>query len=169
MTEIINRCELVVAEFNKFSEDLVYLGRPISDNRLEVFESQIDFILPFDFKYLLKKHNGFSLNGTEVYGIDESLRGASIDHIYRSEHSSLMATWMPVNYLPFSPDGRGNHYCLVLTTNSKITCSIAFWQHDVSYKSSDDIEICNDSFIDCVKEVMIDWTLKDYNYDGTEK
>ncbi|TSJ43799.1 SMI1/KNR4 family protein [Mucilaginibacter corticis] len=169
MTDIINDCEIVIAELKKFNDDMLYLGPAIMDDRLEDLEKQIGFTLPSDFKYIFKKHNGFSLDGTEVYGLDKSLRESSIDNVYTSEHSSLMATWMPTNFLPFSPDGFGNHYCLVLSKVENNSYQIAFWQHDVSYESSDDIEICNDSFIDWINEVMIDWTLEDYNYDGTGK
>ncbi len=169
MIEIINKCDWIIDELNKFSQDLIYLGPIISDERLEAFENQIELTLPLDFKYLLKRYNGFSLDGTEVYGLDTKLKGSSLDSVYISEHSSLMATNMPLNLLPFSPDGFGNHYCLILSQDNKYICPVAFWQHDFNYKSYDDIEICNDSFIDWIKEVMIVWTLGEYNYDGTKK
>lgn len=148
---------------------MVYLGPSIADSRLDLLEKQIGFRLPADFKYLLKKHNGFSLAGTQVYGLDAAFRALSLDQVYSDEHSSLMATWMPVNYLPFSPDGAGNHYCLVLSKETKKNCPVAFWQYDAKYDSYNSIEICNASFTDWVEEVMIQWTLDCYNYDGSEK
>jgi hypothetical protein len=32
-----------------------------------------------------------------------------------------------------------------------------------------EVETCNQSFTEWIDEVMIEWTLEEYNYDGTEK
>jgi len=168
MIKLIYECDKLLAELSKFSQDMLYLGESINDKRLELFEKQIGFELPFDFKYIITKHNGFSLDGTEVYGIDKKLRGSSLDEVYNSEHVDA-DNKMPVGFLPFSPDGYGNHYCLDLLASNEGVCSIVFWQHDCDYESNYEVERCNDSFINWIKEVMIEWTLEDYNYDGSEK
>jgi len=165
--DITEECNIVLDELSKFSPDLFYLGLPINDARLELFEKQLHLELPSDFKYLLKKHNGFSLDGTEVYGLDEAFRGSSLDTVYHFEHFDV-GNPMPGAFFPFSPDGFGNHYCLDLSQLKEERCPVVFWQHDADYESYD-VETCNESFISWVKEVMIDWTLEDYNYDGTEK
>jgi hypothetical protein len=168
MTEIIEKCESIISELSKFSDDLLSLGLPILDYRLEAFEKKVGFFLPFDFKYLLTKHNGFALSGIEVYGIDKVLRESSLDEIYHFEHY-LAGNAMPVNYLPFSPDGFGNHYCLDLSKIVDGISPVVFWQHDYFYEDIEEVEVCNNSFTDWINEVMIGWTLEDYNYDGTEK
>ncbi|MDO3627113.1 SMI1/KNR4 family protein [Mucilaginibacter sp. BT774] len=168
MIKLIYECDKLIAEFSKFSRDMLYLGPAINDNRMELFEKEIGFELPFDFKYIMTKHNGLSLDGTEVYGIDKKLRGSSLDEIYNSEHVDA-DNKMQVGFLPFSPDGYGNHYCLDLLASKEGICPIVFWQHDCNYENNDEVERCNDSFINWVKEVMIEWTLEDYNYDGSEK
>jgi cell wall assembly regulator SMI1 len=168
MTDRIEKCELVLTELSKFDDDSLHLGPPILDNRLEAFERQIGLLLPFDFKYLLKKHNGIGLSGTEVYGIDKELRGSSLDEVYHFEHD-LVDNEMPVHYLPFSPDGFGNHYCLDLSKIVNGVSPVIFWQHDYFYKNLAEVEVCNNSFTEWMDEVMIGWTLDDYNYDGTEK
>ena len=155
-------------ELLKFSYSMLTLGKPIADNRIEDFENRIEYNFPEDFKYLIKKHNGFTLNGTEVYGIEKEFKGSSLDKIYDFEHYEVDNP-MPKYFLPFSPDGSGNHYCLDLSRIENEICPIVFWQHDCIYENLTEIEICNLSFIEWVKEVMIDWTLEDYNYDGTEK
>ncbi len=48
-------------------------------------------------------------------------------------------------------------------------CPVVFWQHDFIYRNTGEAEECNDSFINWIKEVMIEWTLEEYNYDGTGK
>lgn len=166
--DILKKCDLIIDELNKFASNLTAFGDPILDDRLIAFENKISYLLPGDFKYLLTQFNGFSLYGTEVYGIDESLRGSSLDKVYDFEHSANYYKEMPDYLVPFSPDGRGNHYCLVLS-KSTLSYPIAFWQHDLPYQSFDEVEICNNSFVEWVEEVMIRWTLEDYNYDGTEK
>lgn len=168
MKTIFKQCDLVIKELSRFSAEILFLGNNICDERLEQFESEIKFDLPEDFKYILKKHNGFSLSGTQVYGLDKEFRGASINEIYRFEHHEV-DNKMPSYILPFSPDGRGNHYCLNLSKNNNGICPVIFWQWDLKNILIDQREECNDNFISWVKEVMIEWTLEDYNYDGSEK
>ena len=76
---------------------------------------------------------------------------------------------MPTYFLPFSPDSFGNHYCIDLSTNNDDTCPIIFWQHDFDYENFTQVETCNLNFTDWVNEVLIEWTLENNNYDGTEK
>ena len=158
----------VLNELYKFSDDLIELGPPITDNRLIVFEAKIGFLLPDDFRFIISRHNGISLAGTEVFGLDKSLRGSSIDEVYDFEHKNANPE-MPNAFLPFSPDGRGNHYCLDLSTMENERCKVVFWQHDFEYETLDQVEICNTDFFDWLKQVMIDWNLEDYNYDGSSR
>jgi cell wall assembly regulator SMI1 len=168
MEEILESCEKTILELNKFAKEICFLGEPIKDNRLDVFEKRTGFKLPLDFKYLISRFNGFSLNGTEVYGIDISLKESSFDNVYEFEHFKSKFK-MPLHLIPFSPDGRGNHYCLDLSGLNNGICNIKFWQSDFNYNNFDEIENCNTSFLDWVDEVMISWTLEDLNYDGSEK
>lgn len=166
--EIDKKCELTLHELYKFDGKILDLGPKIFDSRLEKLEEMINNILPEDFKYILKKHNGIDLAGTEIYGLSPELKGNSIDEIYKFEHSEVENP-MPEYFLPFSPDGQGNHYCLDLSKLENNICPIVFWQWDVEYESIEEVEVCNSSFTDWIDEVMIQWTLKIYNYDGTEK
>lgn len=86
MEEVTKNCDLVLTELNKFSKDMVNLGPAISDDRLEIFENELNFELRVDFKYILKRHNGVSLSGNEICGIDESYGGQSLDKLYEFEH-----------------------------------------------------------------------------------
>jgi hypothetical protein len=164
-----NTLEHVVSEFNKFSSELIDLGSSIEDNRVELFEKNNSLLLPIDFKKIIKMYNGFSLSGTQVYGIGEEFRGSSLEAVYNFEHFAVN-NQMSKHFVPFSPDGRGNHYCLDLSRLlSDNSCPIVFWQSSFIYNSLNEVETCNDNFIEWVQEVMIDWTLEDYNYDGSEK
>jgi hypothetical protein len=168
MEDIINKCDLINNTFLKFSSDLIYLGPAINDDRLELLAKQIKFEFPVDFMCMLKSHNGFSLAGTEIYGMNYQLRGSSLDEVYKFEHYSV-DNKMPLEFLPFSPDGYGNHYCLDLSAMREGLCPVVFWQHDFNYDTLKDVEICNNNLIEWIDECMIEWTLEDYNYDGTEK
>ena len=48
-------------------------------------------------------------------------------------------------------------------------CPIVFWQHDCNYENISEVETCNKNFVEWINEVMIEWTLGEYNFDGTEK
>ncbi len=168
MADLIIECENVINELSKFSGGLCLLGNPIKDDRLEAFEIRIGCNLPTDFKFILKKYNKFSLGGTEVFGIGEEFKGSSLDKVYDFEHDAV-ENRMPKEFLPFSPDGRGNHYCMDLGRLSSQVCPVIFWQSDFKYDKISDAETCNDSFTSWVREVMIDWTLQNYNYDGSPK
>lgn len=166
---VMNNCEAVASELLQFSKEVLELGNPITDDRLELFEQKIGYDLPLDFKYFLKRFNRFSLRGTEVMGIGDEFKESSLEKVYNFEHVEV-GNKMPAQFLPFSNDGSGNHYCLDLSRISELkTCPIIFWQWDFEYESIDDVETCNENFYEWIKEVMIEWTLEDYNYDGTEK
>lgn len=166
--EIIEICNQMLKELYRFSSEILDLGKEILDARIEDLEKEIGYKLPDDFKYVLKKHNGITLAGTEIYGLSSELKGKSLDMIYKFEHFEVVNP-MPKNFFPFSPDGQGNHYCLDLSKIQDDICPVIFWQWDFEYENIEDVEICNDNFIDWVNEVMIEWTLQIYNYDGSEK
>ncbi len=160
--------ELSLKELKKFSPSILELGSPIVDSRLEKFEIQIKYKLPDDLKYFLKEHNSISLMGETIYGISDEFQGRSLDKVYNIEHNEVNNP-MPKELLPFSPDGRGNHYCINLGQLKNGIAPILFWQHDFEFNSIDEIEETHNCFSDWVNEVLIEWTLEDYNYDGTEK
>lgn len=166
---IIKKCESVISELIKFSDNILSLGSPILDSRLEQLEQSIKYEFPIDFKHILKRFNGFSLCGKEVSGLGVEYKESSLDRIYHFEHSHS-ANKMPSHFFPFSNDGRGNHYCLDLSKlNANKTCPIIFWQWDYNYGSMNEVETCNEDFCEWIREIMIEWTLDDYNYDGTDK
>ena len=168
MSSIIESCEIVLNELFLFSEELIYLGDSIKDNRLEIFENEIGFELPHDYKYIMKRHNGISLLGTAIIGFHKSYKEASLDAVYKFEHS-VVTHKIPKEFLPFSPDGRGNHYCFNLAKTKNGISPVIFWQWDYDYDNIDEAEEANESLVAWIKEVMIDWKLESYNYDGTEK
>ncbi|MFY1048499.1 SMI1/KNR4 family protein [Chryseobacterium sp. GP-SGM7] len=166
--EIIEECNKRLEELYKFSNEILFLGESILDSRIEDLEKEIGYKLPEDFKYIIKKHNRIILAGTQVYGLSQELKGSSLDMIYKFEHFEAENP-MPKFFFPFSPDGQGNHYCLDLSKITDEICHVVFWQWDIEYEDIEDVEVCNDSFIDWIDEVMIDWNLEVYNHDGSEK
>lgn len=166
--DVNTKCDNLLNELYKFSRDVIVLGTTINDDRLEIFEKSIGYVLPNDFKYILKKHNGIFLFGVELLGYDSELLESSLEKIYQFEHYEVFNK-MPPQFMPFSPDGRGNHYCLDLSKKIDGLNPIVFWQWDFNYESFDDVEICNDSFVEWMEEVMIEWNLQEFNYDGSEK
>lgn len=161
ITEVIN-------ELKKFSDEILELGTLIHDNRIKEFELEYDLNLPEDFKLFISQINGFSLMGSEVYGFDKT-KANSIENIYYREHFKVRIPQYPY-LVPFSPDGRGNFYCLDTHSNeSENKLSIVFWVSNYEYSTEDPPEIVASNFINWIQKVVIDWTLEDYNYDGSEK
>ncbi len=160
--------ENLISELLKFSDDIIELGGSINDNRIEDFEQYRRLILPYDFKQFIKEINGFNLMGTEVYGFNIS-KSESIETIYQFEHYEVINP--QYSYLvPFSPDGRGNFYCI--DTNNNLENGdfpIVFWVSNYEYTEDDFPEMTHNNFLDWVQEIVIDWILEDYNYDGSEK
>lgn len=157
----IQRAEAVLAEFHKYFDDEASFGPPADEARFKAFGERLGYGLPVDFVYFLTKHNSFDAGGTEVYGLDPAYGEQSLDRVYLFEHDDAAMNPMPPHFLPFSGDGAGNHYCLDLQRLQNGTCPVVFWQHDARYKHLGEVETCNDTFTDWVKEVMIDWTLDD--------
>ena len=168
MNDITNQCEAVLKELGRFSNDVAFLGTAIIDNRLNEFEEKLGFTLPVDFKYIIACYNGVSLDGTEIYGLGDVFRKASLDKIYDFEHF-VVENKMPLHFVPFSPDGRGNHYCLDLSQMVDGVCLIKFWQWNFSYNDIAEVETTHGNFVEWINDVMIDWTLEDINYDGSLK
>lgn len=157
--------EEIIFELLKFDSSIIELGESVFDDRFEKLENQVDYKLPETFKSLLKQYNRISLFGGTINGLDVNFRDASLDKLYHIEHFEV-GNPMPLEFFPFSPDGAGNHYCFDLSTGED---KVYFWQHDVEYENKTDVELCNNSFYEWIQEVLIDWTLEDYNYDGSEK
>jgi hypothetical protein len=158
----------IINELRKFSEDIIYIGEPIEDNRIEKFEEKYNLKLPDDFRLFISKCNEVALMGTMIYGFDPEKKGSTIESVYDIEHFRVIIP--QYSYLvPFSPDGRGNFYCMDTSTNKNGTCNIIFWTSNYQYTENDSPEVTNSSFLEWVKEVIIDWTLEDYDYEGNEK
>lgn len=158
----------IIEELMKFSSDILSLGHPIEDNRIENFELKFGVNLPSEFKTFMKKFNGLDMMGTEVLPFD-SLIENSIEGTYYYEHNKTIQP-QSKELVTFSPDGRGNFYCLDTSKiNNNGTCPVVFFQSLYLYSENDRPEVCNETFADWVGEVVIEWTLEDYNYDGSEK
>jgi hypothetical protein len=159
----------LISALKKFSPSIIDLGEKIIDNRISDFEEKLGINLPEDYKFLLSNLNGFSLMGTEVYGVySQSEKPLSLETVYKIEHFEVQMP-QPSYLVPFSPDGRGNFYCFDTRTVEYDSCPIVFWVSNYEYQGDDVPEITNGSFVDWVSEVVLDWTLEDYDYDGSPR
>ena len=157
-----------IAELLKFSDKILELNNSINDNRINSFENEFKITLPDDFKNFISKINGFSLMGNKVYGFNKNIP-ESIENVYRFEHFDVLYPQYE-KLVPFCNDGRGNFYCLDTSKNNKKdNCPIVFWVSNYEYSLEDLPEIVYNSFIEWLNEVIIEWTLESYDYDGNEK
>jgi cell wall assembly regulator SMI1 len=157
--------ENLIHQVELFSLEIIDMRKPIDNQKILDFEERFNLQLPKDYKTFLMAHNGLTLMGITVYGIDNNY---SLENCYLFEHFEVTNP-MPGYFVPFSPDGRGNHYCFDLRTSNFESCEIVFWQHDFVYNEDIRIETVNVSFAHWMKEVVIDWTLEDYDYSGKRK
>lgn len=156
----------VIAELLKFSDDVLEVFPPVEENDLRQFEIEHGLELPLDYKALLQVTDGFSLMGTEVYGIARQGR-VSLAQVYHIEHHEV-AVAQYAHLVPFNNDGRGNFYCFDTTalTQDGLSCTIVFWVSNYQYSLDDQPEKTHNSFTDWVQECVIEWTLEDYDYSG---
>lgn len=160
------KCKLLIAELKKFSSSIIELGNGVSSTRISLFEERYGLTLPDDFKHFVSEINGLNLMGSEILGFSDNPN--SIENLYYREHYNAK---IPQDryVVPFHPDGGGNFYCLDTKNLSidKSTCPIIFWVSNYTYDLQDTPEVSSTSFLEHIQEVIINWTLEDYNYDGS--
>jgi len=161
----MERIDLILRELYKFSPKVLTLGEPLKDTMIvDAFEKKHNLRLPNDYKYLLSIHNGIDLMGVSIYGFTGT---ENLETVYEFEHNEVI--YPQYDYLiPFSPDGGGNFYCFD-TRNNNESCPVVFWTSNYEYNEDDQPELTHESFSDWIKEVLIEWTLESYNYDGSDK
>jgi len=158
----------VLQELKKFSDDILSLNAPVAVEDIRILEEKFNLKLPVDYKEIMKVHNGFSLLGNEVFGVFNEEIASSLGGAYVYEHSHSLSQ-MPEYLVPFSPDGAGDFYCFDVRVHRNKSCPVLFWQNGYEYTPHDQPEKTNETFTEWLKEVLIEWTLNDYNYDGTPK
>src|SRR5450755_371632 len=119
----------VVEEILKFSPKVLKLNEAINEDAIVEFEGVYGVTLPNDYKYLLRRTNGLDLMGNTVYGIHDESVAMSLGGAFKFEHYEV-GNEMPRNLIPFSPDGRGNHYCFDCAKCDDESCKIIYWRHD---------------------------------------
>lgn len=169
MNTLKNKLNKIIAELRKFSNNMIAWEAPVSLIAVEAFENEIGFSLPSDYIDFLSISNGLTMS-TDIVGIFNDAEHYDLIKMYEFEHKDVYNP-MPSYLVPFSPDGFGNHYCFDTsrpTCNGK-SCEIVFWQHDLEYDEKHAPEITHICFLDFIQEIMINDTLKYYDYDGNEK
>jgi hypothetical protein len=156
----------VIEELLKFSDDVLEVFPPVKTKELGRFEIEHNLELPLDYKTLLQVTDGFSLMGTEVYGVSRQGK-LNLAQVYHIEHHEV-AVSQYTQLVPFSNDGRGNFYCFDTSaiTQDGLSCAIVFWVSNYQYSLDDQPERTHDSFTDWVHKCVIEWTLEDYDYSG---
>ena len=158
--------EQLVQQLELFATELISSEPPINEEEIFRLETKFKLQLPNDYKAFLRVHNGFSLMGVVIYGIRNN--NFDLEQCYLFEHHEVNNP-MPKHLVAFSPDGTGNHYCFDLRKCNSESCEVVFWQHDSFYDDEHEPEVVNSSFAEWVQEVVIAWTLEDYDYNGNKK
>jgi hypothetical protein len=160
----------ITEQLKRFSPKIADFGESINAELIRFFEEAYNVELPKDYKELLYIFNGFSVMGNEVYGIGENAVTLPLENAYQFEHFQVEVP-QPLHLVPFSSDGGGNFYCFDTqeqTANGQ-SCAIVFWVSNYLYTTEDAPAQVYETFEDFVQEVIIDWTLEDYDYEGNTK
>jgi len=162
--------EAAVQELEKFAPAVCERGAPVKPELVAAFERATGLALPADYRAMVASINGFSVMGNEVYGLRGPDEPASLEAVYRREHVEVIVP-QPAYLVPFSPDGGGNFYCFDTRHPSTATgsCPVVFWVSNYRYTEADPPGVVYPSFLAFVHEVIIAWTLEDYDYDGHER
>jgi cell wall assembly regulator SMI1 len=158
----------VIDELLKFSSRVLTLNDRASEDKINEFEKNHNLVLPNDYKILLRRTNGLDLMGSTVYGIYDESVIMSLDGVFKFEHYEV-ENEMPDNLIPFSPDGRGNHYCFDSAKCNNESCKVIFWDHELIYDMENPPEIVNDSFAEWANQVLIEWILEQYDHNGNPR
>lgn len=159
---------LVLDELSLFSNKILTSGPDLILEDVNQFQNHYELCLPLEVITFLKKFNGMSLMGAEILGFNKSAN--SISEVYYREHF-LVAHPQFSKLIPISPDGAGNFYCLDVSkcNSGSITCPVIFWASNVIYNDVNQPQLTHDSFCNFVKQVVIDWLLEDYDYNGNKR
>lgn len=160
----------VIAELSKFSSKVFKPNPPANRYAIEAFESRYKLTLPNDYKYLVLQMDGFKLFGNSVYGITPVAEQEYLGQVYEREHFDVAVPQFP-HLVPFNNDGNGNFYCFDTKkmTADGLSCPVVFWVSNYSYDERDLPEIVNESFAHWVEEVIIEWTLEEFDYEGNRR
>jgi len=160
----------LIAELRRFSSNIAELKTAVDAQLIVRFESEHHLALPIDYKLTVAQVNGFSIMGAEVYGLYGRTSSLSLESIYHREHIDVSYP-QPPYIIPFSSDGGGNFYCFDTRFKSadEQSSPVVFWVSNYPYTEDDPPATTNNSFLDFVNEVIIGWTLDDYDYEGNEK
>ncbi|MEM9889094.1 MAG: SMI1/KNR4 family protein [Bacteroidota bacterium] len=157
--ETIKRIDEIVALLERISKENFEAQRGLTEEEIEKSEIELGISFPVDFRYFLSKMNGISLYGELVLPAlvtEENLSEVSISDVMKWERFEAVNP-LPEYFLPFNPNGRGDHYCFDLRKKNKDgVCPVIFWQWDYSYHHPNDIEETNEDFTSWVQEVIED-------------
>ena len=162
-------------EFDKFkqwlslnySDGLLDLNPPATDAEIEELTIALGVDLPKDFIDVLRIHNGQKGESAWLFDSQEFLSTHRIieefniwKNLLNSELQGKLSTadegvkndWYNLNWIPFTTDGCGNHYCLDLSPSptGKKGQVITLW-----YESSER-EIVSGSFTQWFEEYVIE-------------
>lgn len=119
-----------------YSDGLLDLNPPATDTEIEELKTTLGVDLPDDFISVLKIHNGQKGDSAWLFDSQEFLSTHRIieefntwKNLLESELHGKVSTpddgvksdWWNVNWIPFTSDGCGDHYCIDLSPTANGT------------------------------------------------
>lgn len=148
---------LIIREFSKFDPPDFESSASCPSEKISELEKKLGYVLPDDFKEFLEITNGAIVDGQYIYGIYDDNKAFDLFERYLWERD-IAENPIKVQYLPFYPDGFGNHNCLDLSSydSSSGKCNVIFWQHDWFYDEGELPEIDFNSFAEFLLKLLND-------------
>ncbi|WP_028603017.1 SMI1/KNR4 family protein [Ottowia thiooxydans] len=127
--------------YSSSAHDRAYFS-PASEEKIKIFCSDFDIVLPKDYFGFLKKYNGGSF--IESHLPKTTLGELTVSRFYTltdSENYSItnsignLEGYVPIKFIPIADDPGGNLYLLAL--DEKHYSEVYFWNHEAPLFSQD--------------------------------
>jgi cell wall assembly regulator SMI1 len=147
--------KLILEKLSKFESPDFELFDSCPSTKIIELEKKLGYPFPNDFKEFLQITNGAIIDASYIYGIYDDNKAFDLFERYIWEKDSAENP-IKKNYLPFYPDGFGNHNCLDLASYDSTSgkCNVIFWQHDWFYEDGELPEVDAESFTEFLEKLL---------------
>jgi cell wall assembly regulator SMI1 len=123
---------------------------PVGEEAIAAAEQQLGVTFPASYRWFLAKY-GVADWPDYIYGLCTNPLYHSVVETTIANRTTLHPH-IPDAYIPFAPDGGGNHYCLKCDELADGECPIIFWDHDCG--EDQEIDVTHDSFLSWLEETI---------------
>lgn len=140
MDEYINEAIRRMSELDAASKRI---GEGVGGDQIAQAEQRLGISFPVSFKRFLSVYGWGGPDGTEIYGLSESLPDDSYPNLIRKNMAARTEDGLPDDLLVFATSGDGGYYALTISSASDDAVRVWYPGSDTSI---DDLERSDESF-----------------------